>query len=153
MLKACPLFTELYDKEIEKIVRHCSVYTFEKNQYIIKDGEEGDQVFVLIDGFAMVEKKVDGISLKIQELQTGDVFGEMALMGHKDRQADVVSKEVCHVLEMSYKEIFNLYKKEPKIFGLLLLNVSRLMSKRLASSNKIIGNLKKDILQNSKKSS
>ena len=68
----------------------------------------------------------------------------MALMGEKTRQADVVAVDVCHVLEISYDEIFQLFRKEPKIFGLVLFNLSRLVSRRLASANSIIVRLQKE---------
>ena len=138
LLKSCPLFFELYDQEIEKIVKYCSVYTVDPDQKIISDGEVGDQIFVLLEGEALVVKDTGSERIPIQPLKPGDVFGEMSLMGEKTRQADVVSTSICHVLEISYAKIFELFQKEPKIFGLVVFNISRLVSKRLAAANSII---------------
>ena len=138
LLKACPLFVELYDKEIEKLVRYCSVYNYEAGEFIVRDQDEGDQIYVLLEGSAMVEKALEHGRIEIVPIQSGDVFGEMALMGQKTRTADIVAKEFSHVLEISYSEIFVLFQKEPKIFGILMLNISRLVSQRLANSNGII---------------
>ena len=90
LLKSCPLFFELYDKEIEKIVRSCAVYTFSDGDTIVEDGEQGDQIFVLLDGEANVEKALPEGRIIIQGLRAGDVFGELALMGQKTRTADIV---------------------------------------------------------------
>ena len=145
LLKSCPLFFELYDKEIEKIVKHCSVYTFSDGDVVVEDGEEGDQIFVLLDGEARVEKALPEGRITIQKLRAGDVFGELALMGQKTRTADIVSGDISHILEIKYNDIFVLFKKEPRIFGLLLLNISRLISKRLANSNSIIVDLQEKL--------
>ncbi|MBQ47645.1 MAG: hypothetical protein CMP10_09295 [Zetaproteobacteria bacterium] len=145
LLKNCPLFFELYDKEIAKIVKHCSVYNFNDGEKIIEDGEEGNQIFVVLEGEAMVEKYTSEGRIQIQLLQSGDVFGEMALMGEKTRQADIVSSGPSHILEIEYESIFILFKKEPRIFGLLLFNCARLISKRLASLNKTIVELRNEV--------
>ena len=146
LLKSCPLFFELFDREIEKIVKRCSVITFHDGEKIIQDGEEGNQIFVVLEGEAMVEKDTgDGRRIQIQPLKSGDVFGEMALMGEKTRQADIVSVGTSHILEIDYDAIFSLFKKEPRIFGLLLFNCSRLISRRLAASNKIIVELRNEL--------
>lgn len=126
-------------------MKHCSVYTFKDGDRIIKDGEEGDQIFVLLDGKAMVEKDTGKTRVKIQPLRSGDVFGEMSLMGEKTRAADIVSSGDSHVLEIRYEKIFELFQKEPRIFGLLLFNISRLISRRLSASNSIIVKLQKEL--------
>lgn len=147
LLKSCPLFFELYDKEILKLVKYCSVYTFADGEHIVTDGTEGDQIFVLLQGEARVEKDTGEERLFIQPLESGDVFGEMALMGEKQRTADVVSSGHSSVLEIRYDQIFKLFAKEPRIFGLLLFNISRLVSRRLAHSNAIIVRLQKEATQ------
>jgi len=138
LLRGCPLFFEMYDKEIEKLVRNCSVLSFEKGDTIVRDGEEGHQIFVLLEGEALVQKKTAKGLIKIQPLKQGDVFGEMVLVDEKMRSADIVAQVYSYVLEIDYSEIFALFKKEPRIFGLLILNLSRLIARKLKSSNQII---------------
>lgn len=142
LLRASPLFFELYDKELEKVVSHCQVLEFKKDDYIVTDGEEGDQIFIMLDGSAMVQKETANGLIKIQPLGQGDVFGEMVLMDIRKRSADIVAQSKAYVLEMRYGDIFNLFEKEPKIFGLIMLNFSRLVTKKLRASNDIIVNLR-----------
>lgn len=141
ILRACPLFFELYDKEIEKIVKACNVLSFKESEKIVNDGEEGNQIFVVLDGKAYVEKDLVSKKIFIQDLNSGDVFGEMVLVGEQIRSADIISKGKSSILEIPYNHIFRLYKKEPKIFGLLMLNMSRLLTKKLKATNQIIRDL------------
>ena len=85
--------------------------------------------------------------LKIMTLEKGDVFGEMVLLDDKIRSADIKIEKSSDILEMKYHQIFELFKKEPRIFGLLLLNMSRMLAKRLRSTNKIIVGLREKIKQ------
>jgi CRP-like cAMP-binding protein len=145
LLRGCPLFHELMDKEVEKIVQSSHVYTFNEGEQIIKDGEEGDEIFVVLDGSAMVQKDTPQGVIKIQQLQQGDVFGEMVLIDERIRSADIISETHTNILEIKYENIFGLFKNDPKIFGLMILNLSRLLAKRLRGSNKIIVKLKDKI--------
>lgn len=137
-LRGCPLFFELYDEEIEKIVKHCTVYTFETGDTIVKDGQDGNEIFVMLDGAASVRKTTARGVLVVQQLKTGDVFGEMVLVDEKKRSADIVAEAKCYVLEIKYDEVFRLFKSEPQIFGLMILNLSRLLAKRLRSANEFV---------------
>ena len=125
--------------QVETHLRHAVSAQFDRAR------EEGDQIFVLLDGKAMVEKDTGKTRVKIQPLRSGDVFGEMSLMGEKTRAADIVSSGDSHVLEIRYEKIFELFQKEPRIFGLLLFNISRLISRRLSASNSIIVKLQKEL--------
>jgi len=145
LLKGCPLFFELYDGEIEKIVNKCNVYTFEKGDLIIEDGEEANVLYIMLEGAAIIQKRTSKKKINIAPLNQGDVFGEMILLDEKIRSADVVAEKKSHVLEIHYDHIFNLFKKEPGIFGLMILNLSRLLSKRVRTANGIIQNVSQDI--------
>ena len=143
-LKGCPLFYEMYEKEIEKIVKRGLVTTFESGESVVCDGEEGNEIFVVLEGRLVVQKKTAAGIIKIAPLVKGDVFGELVLLDDKIRSADIISEDISHILQLSYGQIFQLYEKEPRIFGVLLLNVSRLLAKRLKATNKIIVDIKKD---------
>lgn len=146
LLAGCPLFYELYDKEIEKIARACEVYTFQKGEFLVRDNDEGHEIYVVLDGRAIVQKESKKGLIQIQPLSKGDVFGEMVLVDENIRSADIVADSTCSVLEISYETIFQLFKSDPRIFGLLQLNLSRLIAKRLRASNEIIKEIREKLL-------
>jgi CRP/FNR family transcriptional regulator, cyclic AMP receptor protein len=146
-LRSCPLFLELFDREIEKIAIGADVITYERGDFLVRDGEEGDEIFVLLDGEVMVEKNLGKERISIQRLCAGDVFGELVLLDIRLRSADIVALKECQVLALKYDAIFSLFKKEPRIFGLLTLNMSRLLASRLRKANESISHLKKQTQQ------
>lgn len=139
LLAACPLFFEIYDREIEKIVRKANVLSFKKNDHVIRDGDEGNEIFLVLEGDVTVQKDTGDGLVVIQQLHPGDIFGEMVLVDERRRSADVVvSSAQAFVLELGFDKIYELFRKEPKIFGLMQLNLARLIAKRLRNSNKTI---------------
>jgi CRP/FNR family cyclic AMP-dependent transcriptional regulator len=137
VIKGSPLFFELFDEEIEAIVEDCGVLNLEEGDYIFKEGDEGNEIYLILSGGAFVKKG----PVTLVELKKGDLFGEMVLLDEKIRTADIVASTYTDVLVLSYDVIFNIFKKNPKIFSLLMLNLCRLLAKRLKGSSEEIKRL------------
>lgn len=135
LLKGCPLFYELYDEEINKIIKKSRVSTYKKNQYIIKEGESGKDLYIIILGNATIRKSINDKEVKLIELNRGDLFGEMVIINELERTASVCAETECDILIISYNEIYSLFKSQTKLFSLLILNLARLLTKRLKETN------------------
>jgi CRP-like cAMP-binding protein len=147
IIKSSPLFFDLYDKEIDYIIQKGVVLSLESGEYIVRDGDVGDEIFILLTGHADVLK--DGVTLA--NLAKGDFFGELVLINDKQRTADILTTSYCDVLTLDYGAVFDLYSTKPRIFSLLILNLARLLTKRLKNANKKIYDL--DHQQSDKKAS
>ena len=130
-IKSCPLFYEMFDEEIECVVAQSKILLFEKDKFIVREGDEGSELFILLRGKAEVVKVIDDNSVVLNNLEKGDVFGEMVIINETTRTADIITTDKCEVLCLEYKDIFSLYEKKPKLFALLSFNLSRLLVKRI----------------------
>ena len=105
-VQACPLFFELFEDEIKVIVKDCRILQFEEGDKIIREGDLGEEIFVILDGSAAVEKtsKEKNKRIRVQDLVVGDVFGELCIIGEKTRQADIVSTDISNISNRSSDE-------------------------------------------------
>ncbi len=141
LVKGCPLFHEIYDHEVEKILKNCVVASFKKDDHIIKQGDSGTDICIILTGEASIIVNKDGERKHIATLNSGDLFGEMVLLNETQRTADIVARTNCDVLVFGQDAFYELYSKSPQVFSLLALNLSRLITKRLKQANKIITDL------------
>ncbi|TNE96095.1 MAG: cyclic nucleotide-binding domain-containing protein [Deltaproteobacteria bacterium] len=141
LVKGCPLFHEIYDNEVEEILSSCVVASYEKNDAIINQGDTSSDICILLAGTAGIYVNKDGHRHFITDIGSGDLFGELVLINETERTADIVAKERCDVLIISYEDFYSFYHKRPKVFALMVLNVTRLITKRLKGSNSIIEGL------------
>lgn len=138
LIKSSPLFHDLYEDEIELIVKACEVLFFKPEEKIINDGDEGTEIFIVLKGMAEVRKTLpDGKVIKISVLHEGDMFGETSLID-EPRTADVIALTNCDVLSIYKEDLLGLYPKKAKIFSVLALNMARLLAKRLKTANQKI---------------
>jgi CRP/FNR family transcriptional regulator, cyclic AMP receptor protein len=145
LIKSCPLFHELFDREIEHIISRCMVAKYESGDMIIRENEEGQDFFLLLSGTCVVSRETDGKVIELTELKRGEVFGETVLINETIRSTNVEAKNDCDVLIISHEVIFDLYQKNTKVFALLILNLARLLMKRLRASNDVVSNFHKNL--------
>ena len=136
-VKACALFHELYDKEILDIVKFCRVLNLEKGDPVFKEGEKGNEVFLILNGSATVMKN----EYTIAHLRKGDLFGEMVLLKENIRKADVISETFTDVLLIDYDDLFSYFKSDTKVFSILMLNLARMLATRLNKAGERIQQL------------
>jgi acetate kinase len=93
------LFREFTDAKRDQLIRESRIVTFDPGEAIIKFGEEGLFLGVVLDGEAEASVTDDaGDRHVLAPLKAGDIFGEMALMTGNKAMADVIAGSRCRVL-------------------------------------------------------
>ena len=104
---------------------------------IFKEGEEGDQMFIVQDGRVKVSRAIGGKEQMLAVLGKGDFFGEMALVTRERRTATVTTLEPVRLLAFNQEGFLNMINKNPKI----ALNIIDKLCRRLAYANQHLRHL------------
>ena len=76
-LLACPLFDGLPREALDEIATGASLRTVRAGDTIIREGEEGECLFVIAEGRARTEKRTpSGDAWTVRFYEKGGVFGE-----------------------------------------------------------------------------
>ena len=136
-LQEQPLFGGVDDQSIAAIIPLLSEHEFSTGEAIVREGEDGDSLFVIRRGSVEVLKACaaeDGVFEKrIAILKVGDVFGEMELIDMQRRSATVRALEPVSALALSNADLFCIYESDLPTFTLIVLNLARELSRRLRS--------------------
>jgi CRP-like cAMP-binding protein len=120
-LKPVGLFDGMSPSELKKLAKEMREVRHPKGAEIIIRGNEGVGFLVILEGEAEVTTP-DG---RHRKLGPGDYFGEMALLDHKGRSADISAKTdllVAAVTEWGFKGFL---AENPEISYRLLQTLSR----------------------------
>jgi CRP/FNR family transcriptional regulator len=94
LLAHIPLFSELSPKELRKLAGSATQRTYPAGTVIVRQGEPGVGLYVLIRGRARVQQQsADGTPRQLSLLGGNDFFGELALLDNAPRSATVVAEE------------------------------------------------------------
>ncbi|XP_031728956.1 cGMP-dependent protein kinase 2 isoform X2 [Anarrhichthys ocellatus] len=94
-LRSVSLLRGLPEEKLAKVVDCLEVDYFEKGEYIIREGEEGNTFFIIAKGEVIVTQSTEGFNepQEIKTLGVGDYFGEKALISEDVRSANIICNE------------------------------------------------------------
>jgi len=66
----------------------------------VKQGERGDEFYIIVEGSAVVTQSIDGSEVKVGELGKSDYFGEIALLLDRPRAATVTAQTALNCVKL-----------------------------------------------------
>jgi len=107
---------------------------------IFHKGEIGHEMYVLLKGrIEIIDEDPQG-DRTLAVLGPGETFGEMALFERKERSAKAVAMDSCVLLALDEEKIERLLTKSVAIR--LLLNLAKMLSRRLRETNILLARAK-----------
>lgn len=116
VLAEVPLFRNLSRRHIKRVASLARMRRFASGAPIVRAGEPGSALFVLLDGAARVVTPKG----RSKRLRAGDFFGEMALLDDSPRSADVVADGDVLTMTISRSAFGKLLRSEPAVAHELL---------------------------------
>lgn len=115
-LKKSPLWRSLTDDEVKMIAHRLKRSWFGPGEAIVKQGEAGNSMFVILHGSVNVILSVDGgAAQQIATLESGSFFGEMSLLTGDKRSASVVAIENVECGELDKEHVQDILLGRPEL--------------------------------------
>ncbi len=127
VLRGIILFQYLKEPEIIKVFNMTEMRNYEPEQMIVKEGELGDEFFIVLRGTIRLEKN----NKTITKLHDRDHFGEMALVDKAPRSASAIAESHTKVLTISRKDFYTIIRNEHGLAVKLLWSFLQELTKRL----------------------
>jgi voltage-gated potassium channel len=125
-----PLFANLDAAGISEIAQALHPKLVPARYTIVRRGEMANDMYFIVSG----EVEVDAPS-GLFHLATGDFFGEIALLAHRERTATVTALTDCHLLVLNKRDFMYLLDGHPD----LKATVEAAMAERLAQLDAVSG--------------
>lgn len=110
LLERAPVFSSLPPEILAVITAEGVERTFEPGEFVVREGEPGDELFVIIEGEARVERNGSALST----FGEGEFFGEIAVIDGRPRSADVVAISPLRALAIARDLVRSVVEREPR---------------------------------------
>ena len=130
LLKGIPLFAECSKKDLRDITRLTEEVAFDEGAVVMREGERGSEVFVVVDGTLEVSRGGEG---NLGEVGAGQVVGEIALLSNQPRSATVTAATSVRALRIGGTDFLDLLERMP----LLWLKITRALADRIANDERL----------------
>jgi predicted RND superfamily exporter protein len=127
-----PLFAGLRPFQAKIVVLMAHLASATRGTFITRTGELKSELYVLLNGRADVRRAQS--DLVIRSLSRGDVIGEMGLVRHRPRSADVVVVSDAEYLVLDERFLVRIRRQYPRIAAMVFLNLTKVLSDRLEST-------------------
>ena len=126
ILKGINLFSGLTVEEVFQIAQIAIEERYLAEEVIFHEGDVGDSMFIIINGSVSIynQKK------EITTLETGECFGEMALLDHEPRSSSIRAITDTAVLKIDEENFYELVAGNIEI----IQGIVKILSKRLRQS-------------------
>ena len=121
VLGAVPFFSFLDEVERKKLADVASLHGFNAGEMIIREGDPGRSVYVVLSGRVKVfSRDYKGNEFELAILEKSQFFGEMSFLTGKPRPAYMVACETTTLMELSYTSMKELVQENPAVKKVLL---------------------------------
>ena len=136
MLRNIPLSQKLTPKELRILERLVHIRTYEPDQSVFLETEPGAGVYVIRSGRVdiVLNHKTDH-PLTLAELEPGDFFGEMALLGEASRSATAVVRERAELIGFFHPDLIEILNIHPSMGAKISLGLAKTLAERLRYTN------------------
>jgi small-conductance mechanosensitive channel/CRP-like cAMP-binding protein len=114
-LNKVDIFAPLSDEETERLAESSKVRVYAPGEAIVRMGQEGTSMFVIMRGSVEVNIAHAGATKVINKLGENDFFGEMSLLTGEPRTATVIAVEETEVLKISKDSIKPIFEANPEL--------------------------------------
>lgn len=136
VLVKCPLFKNMSQFDVKKVVVLSDIVEFAPGEVMIEQGTRSRGMFVVLKGHGDVSIKRDDISLDIDEIGPGDIVGEIGFSGIDiERTATVTANSPMAVVRLDAEGAHKGLRFYPRIAARLHQNISNILGARLLESH------------------
>jgi CRP/FNR family transcriptional regulator, cyclic AMP receptor protein len=145
-LSLSPLFVGLNQDELRDLVDGAEIHVLKGSQTVVTEGEPGESMYLLHDGEVSIEKATDaGDRVELTRLhRRGDFFGEMVFVDILPRSATVRANPEACLIEFPLETLRGFFEGNRDAHLTVILNMTRVLSKRLRAANEQIADLKRN---------
>ncbi len=135
-LRRIKVFAPFTNDQLVRFLEFMEVQPVRQWTQIVKQGEPGDAMYMVLEGEVRVRMMVAGRETILVTLQAGDFFGEIALFDHGTRSADVIANQDSLLVKLSAGAFQRLSSQAPDLASPFLLGIGQTLTSRIRADNK-----------------
>jgi len=138
-LARTPIFAGLPERVIALIASSVRMVELAAGEQLLREGDPARAMFVVRSGEIEIFKHGRAeTEQRLAILTPGDCLGEMSLIDIQPRSASARASGAAKVYVLELAELAKLYGSDIEAYALLILNISREISRRLRCADELI---------------
>ncbi len=138
ILNRIAVFGGLDDAQLYAVFRMLETELYHKGEFIFRQGDAPSHIRIIRTGKVHMIANVEGTPLELFEFNPGDCFGETSVLAIQPHTAHALAMEETELMVIPREKLFALYDTNPRLFGMLMMNIAREASRRLNRTEEVM---------------
>jgi HEAT repeat protein len=131
LLREIPIFADLSPEDLKRVAEIAREEWYPQNTDIFQQGDEGNMMFVIVQGSIQVVRNKDGKDQILAERGPGDFMGEMAIIESAPRSATLHTQSEVRVLAIDDETFKGILRERPNVSFAVLRSISRRLREKV----------------------
>lgn len=143
-LRTVNILSTLYISELKKIAGYFRPLNIKINDILCREGEIGNELFVIESGRAAVKIKLqDGSEKEIADISSGDFFGEIAIFENQKRSATCAVVQDGKIYKLNKNDFLTIMNESPVIAIKIMQKMLDITTNRISNTGRFISEMVK----------
>jgi CRP-like cAMP-binding protein len=139
MVGHSPFFAELDREDVRVLAGFMQVYRAQAGEVIIREGDSGDYMLLLIQGQVDILKKDQhGNEQRMTTVLPGMTLGEMSMIDGEPRFATCIAKETVTFAVLTRDDMVKIILEQPSLGSKILIKLVTLLSQHLRQTTQML---------------
>ena len=141
-LQSVRLFREIDRPALLALSARMRERRLRKGQVLFREGDQGEEMFLVRDGTILVSKAVTGkVEQVLARFGPGDFFGEMTLFDRSPRSATIQAEAEASLLALDRQNLTDLIEVNPRAAAAFFHSLVQVFIERLRASGELVAEI------------
>jgi hypothetical protein len=136
LLRRVKVLADLDDRALESMLRYMEPQEVPAFTVVVREGEVPEAMYFVLEGELRAYGMLDGKESTLATFGVGETFGELGLLDHGPRSANVASNRSSLLLKLSAASFEQIVREAPGLASPLGLALARMLAARLRAVDK-----------------
>jgi len=133
-----PIFAELQQEQLQSLAEKLRPRNYQRGEVIFHQDDPGDRLHIIVDGRVKISiASEDGREKDIAHFQSGECFGEMALLDGSSRSATATAVEPTETLVLLRQDFLAFFREHIEV----AVEITSMLARRLRNVNQMLGDM------------
>jgi CRP-like cAMP-binding protein len=130
-LRRIKMLADVDERLLASLLTYLEVIKVPPSGTVVTKGEQGDTLFMVLEGELRARVMIDGRESTLSTMGVGECFGEIAIVDHGPRSADVIANQPSVLVKMSAAALHKMFAEAPALAAPFMFALTRVITQRV----------------------
>ena len=135
-LRRIKMLADVDERLLASLLTYLEVVKVPAFGTVVNKGEHGDALFMLLEGEVRARVMIEGQESTLATMGVGECFGELAVVDHGPRSADVIANQPSVLIKVSEGALRKMFTEAPALAAPFMFGLTRVIAQRVRAMTK-----------------